>query len=201
MHIPLDYDYQDREFDPRIKIDWLLRKFIQNSQMYMDLGQNITIDEAMVFFRGRTSMKFYLPIKPSKWGLKLHCLVDSDTGYLYNTILDPGKENKNLILSDDNSFTESIIFRLLQGLENKGHPIFCDSWYSTIILAQKLVGKGFGLTSILRGNAKNIPSKFKKDKNSKEGIEYNVAISDNIISTNLKIRKPYSLFQILTRVQ
>ena len=61
------------------------------------LGKNITIDESLLHFTGRNKMKFYIPMKPHKWGFKMHLLCDSDTHYLYNILFDPGKDGKKFI--------------------------------------------------------------------------------------------------------
>ena len=90
-------------------------------------------------------------------GFKLHCLVDSNSNYLYNVIFDPCKDNKNLIIiNDEDSFTENIILSLVKNIENSGRTLFFDSWYSLI---NKLTNKGFRVVTTLRKNAKNLPNK------------------------------------------
>jgi len=60
--------------DPRQKINLYLEKLAKNFQKYYILGKNITIDESLLQFKGRNSMKFYIPMKPHKWGFKIHLL-------------------------------------------------------------------------------------------------------------------------------
>ena len=92
----------------------------------------------MVFFRGRNSMRFYMPAKPCKWGFKFHSLVDSQNHYLYN-IIDSGKKYKSLIAPiDDQNLAFQIVLSLLEGLEGKGYTVYYDSWYSSILLIEKL---------------------------------------------------------------
>ena len=40
------------------------------------------VDEAMIPFQGRSSLKQYLPKKPVKHGIKVWCLADSSNGYV-----------------------------------------------------------------------------------------------------------------------
>lgn len=40
------------------------------------------IDESMVLFKGCSSLKQYLPMKPIKRGYKIWCRANSETGYL-----------------------------------------------------------------------------------------------------------------------
>ena len=42
----------------------------------------VSIDEAMIPFKGRSSMKQYLPLKPVKRGFKVWAMADSLNGYL-----------------------------------------------------------------------------------------------------------------------
>ena len=45
--------------DPRHRINLYLEKLSKNFQKYYELGKNITIDESLVHFTGRNTMKFY----------------------------------------------------------------------------------------------------------------------------------------------
>ena len=91
--------------------------------------------------------------------------------------LDPGKNNKNFIITNpEYSYTESIVLKVLSKHENKGYRIFFDSWYSSISLNNILTKKGFQVISTLRLNAKNFP-----DKTSLENSSKNMDIIMNII--------------------
>ena len=154
--------------DPRVKVNHYLREIVDNGQKVFKCGRDLTIDESMIHFEGRSSLIFYMPAKPTKWGFKLHCLVDSKTHFFYNFIFDPGQNYKNLLIEDEEiSFTENIVLSLLQKLEGKGHRVFFDSWYSSVSLIEKLTDKGFQVISTLRNNSKNLPSKSEFNKNSK----------------------------------
>ena len=108
------------------------------------LGYNITIDESKVFFTGRNNIKFYIPMKPKKCGFKIHCLVDADSGFLYNCLFDPGKEHKDLIIFDETKkYAEPILLKLIDVLDKRQRNIYFDGWYSSIILMNKLTKKGF----------------------------------------------------------
>ena len=44
--------------------------------------QNIAVDETTIKFKGRVGFLMYNPQKPTKWGLRVFSLCDSETGYL-----------------------------------------------------------------------------------------------------------------------
>ena len=54
----------------------------QESAFYWILSTNITVDEIMIKFEGRTLQKVMIPDKPISTGFKLFALGDS--GYIYN---------------------------------------------------------------------------------------------------------------------
>ena len=54
-------------------------------------GREVSIDEAMVPFKGRFSMKQYLLMKPVKRGFKVWVLADGNTGYISRLNFNTGK--------------------------------------------------------------------------------------------------------------
>ena len=87
-------------------------------------------------------MKFYIPIKPNKWGFKLHLLCDEDISYAYNILLDSGKDKKEYFDFEDTNrpLAENIVLKLLESInDNKKRNVYFDGWYSSIGLMQKLL--------------------------------------------------------------
>ena len=44
-------------------------------------SKNLAMDEAMIKFQGRSSLKQYMPVKPIERGIKMWVLGDSSNGY------------------------------------------------------------------------------------------------------------------------
>ena len=70
--------------DPIFKLRPFLEPLIANFQQSFTLHRELSIDEAMVGFKGRLAFIQYLPKKPTKWGMKAYVLADSSTGYVWN---------------------------------------------------------------------------------------------------------------------
>ena len=70
--------------DPIFKLRFFLEPLIANFQKSYTLHRELSIDEAMVGFKGRLAFIQYLPKKPTKWGMKAYVLADSTTGYVWN---------------------------------------------------------------------------------------------------------------------
>ena len=69
-------------------VDFLNEKF---KELYVPYD-NATVDESMIKFKGRLGFRQYLPAKPTKWGVKVWTLAESDTGYLHCFQVYTGRE-------------------------------------------------------------------------------------------------------------
>ena len=47
-------------------------------------SRDIVVDEAMIPFQGRSSLKQFMPMKPVKRGIKVLCLADISNGFVAN---------------------------------------------------------------------------------------------------------------------
>ena len=75
--VPRDNPTHDRLGKIQSLIDHLSSKF---ATLY-DPSKNVAIDEAMIKFQGRSSLKQYMPMKPIKRGIKVWVLGDSSNRY------------------------------------------------------------------------------------------------------------------------
>ncbi|XP_077128955.1 26S proteasome non-ATPase regulatory subunit 14 isoform X1 [Ranitomeya variabilis] len=73
-------------------------------------GENVTVDEQLVAFRGRCPFRQYIPSKPAKYGIKIWTLCDSKSSYALNVQVYTGKtpgerpeENQGDIILDYNA--------------------------------------------------------------------------------------------------
>lgn len=71
-------------YDPLYKLRPFVDPLLANFKAAYTLGRELSVDEAMIGFKGRLWFLQYLPKKPTKWGMKAFVLADSVTGYTYN---------------------------------------------------------------------------------------------------------------------
>ena len=69
--------------DRLYKLGPLINTLNNNFTKLSNVSRQVSIDESMIIFKGRSSMKQYNPMKPIKRGYKLWAMGDMD-GYLYN---------------------------------------------------------------------------------------------------------------------
>ena len=54
-------------------------------------NENISIDESLIAHKGLLGWKQYIPTKRARFGIKLYQLCESETGYIWNSIIYTGK--------------------------------------------------------------------------------------------------------------
>lgn len=86
----VDRDHQD--YDKLYKIHPMMTILKQSFQINYSLGQNVSVDKAMVKGKGHNPVKQYTPKKPIKWGSKLWCIGCSCCAYVWDFQLYAGKE-------------------------------------------------------------------------------------------------------------
>jgi len=82
-------------FDKLYKVRPLIS---QLKQVYLDFytpSTQLAIDESMVAFTGRSTMKQFMPLKPIKRGFKVWAMADSSNGYLINFDVYTGEKSSN----------------------------------------------------------------------------------------------------------
>ena len=70
--------------DNLYKLRPFLEPLLHNFQQCYILHRELSVDEAMIGFKGRLVFIQYLPNKPTKWGMKAYVLADSSNGYVWN---------------------------------------------------------------------------------------------------------------------
>ena len=78
-------------YDPLYKIRPLLTSLMKNFNSSYTPNKELSLDEAMVSYKGRVWFLQYMPKKPKKWGMKAFALADGRTGYIMNWSLYVGK--------------------------------------------------------------------------------------------------------------
>ena len=75
-HIPNTWPWQ-----PRVWPLYKIRPFVELIKANFNPGQDLSIDEAMIGYKGWIFFKQYMPAKPTKWGIKVWEMCEADSGY------------------------------------------------------------------------------------------------------------------------
>ena len=94
---------------------------------------NLSIDEVMIAFKGRSAIKQYMPKKPTKRGIKVWMRSDSLNGYV---------SQFNIYTGKDGSTTEvglggKVVKKLTRSIIGRNHRLFMDNLYHGRPLLQR----------------------------------------------------------------
>jgi hypothetical protein len=102
-------------------------------------SQNISVDEAMIPFKGRSSMKQYIPKKPIKRGFKIWVAADTN-GYFLDLQVYVGKAADGV--TTEHGLGERVVLELTKPFREKWYHIYCDNFFTSPKLFQKLHTNG-----------------------------------------------------------
>jgi hypothetical protein len=114
-------------------------------------SQYLTLDEAMVAFKGRSSIKQYIPSKPHKWGYKIYCLASDN--YLLHFEVYEGKATTPSSLGA----TYDTVMRMISSYEHQNYILFTDSWFTSPTVLSALKQNGVLACGSVRKNRKGLP--------------------------------------------
>ena len=119
------------------------------------------IDEAMIPFQGRSTLKQYLPMKPVKRGIKVWVRADSHNGYFSQFEVYTGKGS---VISPELGLGGSVVKQLTRPLVGKYPHIFCDNFFTSANLFANLLLDDIYACGTVRTNRKGFPDEFKDKK-------------------------------------
>ncbi len=127
----------------------------RNFQENFILRTNVCIDESMIKFKGRSSLKQYMPSKPIKLGYRVWCLADSSIEYLYNFDIYCSKEEDR-----QETLAEDVVLRLISKINLLEHWLFLITFFTTVNLLIQLKKKKIGAIGTIRTNQKLFPNEL-----------------------------------------
>lgn len=105
------------DHDKLYKIRPMITKLNEVFQTQCSQSSNQLVDECMVKFKGKSTLKQYMPKKPIKRGYKVWARCDAKTGYLYVFDIYIGKADENA------SSEEGLGYNVIMKFAKVFHPI------------------------------------------------------------------------------
>lgn len=178
-HVHLnDNSMMPKKGEPNYNKLYKVRPFLDeiknNFKKYYEPTRNIAIDESMIKYKGRSTLKQYMPKKPIKRGFKIWTLADQN-GYLYNFDIYTGKSDDYV----EHSLGEKVVLRLTEDLQQKNHTLFFDNYFNSYNLQKILKERGFYACGTVVSNRKHLP-KLSDDKQLKQGQYEYLTSTDGI---------------------
>ena len=117
-------------------------------------SRDLSVDEAMIRFDGRLAWKQYMPKKPVKWGIKLWCLCDANTGYCLAFSVYTGAEEQTFNLD----LGYRVVMRLMRRYLLSYHHLYADNYFTSVHLAVDLRQADTYLCGTTRATRREFPN-------------------------------------------
>lgn len=131
-----------------------------------------SIDESMTKFKGRSSLKQYMPLKPTKRGIKMWMRCDSLSGYVYDFYIYCGKEDGPTI----GTLGERVVHNLAKTIRHPDVTLCFDRFFTSVHLLETLEYPALGTVMTNRKNLPKLTAKLPKGeaifKSCSSGIMY-----------------------------
>ena len=151
--------------DKLFKLRPFLDSFARNLHQ-IPIEEKVCVDEQIIPFKGKHSLKVYMQNKPKKWGYKVFALCDS-SGVILNFEPYTGKIEHDIDLPDV-GISGNIVLRLTKILARHiNHKVYYDNWFSSVSLLVELEKMGIQSLGTVRPN--RLPGcNFSSDKAMKQ---------------------------------
>ncbi|XP_030751377.1 piggyBac transposable element-derived protein 4-like [Sitophilus oryzae] len=150
-------------FDKLYKVRPFLDSLKANFRNCLQPHENVAVDESMIKFKGRISIKQYMPKKPIKRGYKVWMLADS-SGYFLNFEIYTGKAGNEV----EQNLGARVVKNMTSEIANKNHKVFFDNFFTGVPLMEELRQQHLYACGTVNSTRKNLPQ-FKTDKELKRG--------------------------------
>ena len=144
----------DRLGKVRPVIEQVRQSFLRNYRPHRENA----IDEAMIPFKGRSTLKQYLPMKPIKRGFKVWVRADS-IRYVCDFEVYTGKDGENV----ETNLGPKVVKKLSRALIGGNYHVYLDN-FSSVKLFEELLVDGIYACATYRSDRIGIPKAIKDTK-------------------------------------
>ena len=150
----------DRLGKVRPVLTTLLNQFVSSYNPHCEQA----IDEAMIPFQGRSTLKQYMPAKPIKRGIKAWCRADSRNGYMCEFQIYMGAQSSG----EGMSLGERVVLDLSQRLQGLHYHLYFDNFFTSTSLLSHLMSVGLYGCGTIRQTSKGFPEELKMEGKGKK---------------------------------
>ena len=140
-------------YDRLGKIRLVIAMINESLQAIYNPHKEVSIDEAMIPFKGQSSLKQYMPKKPVKRGIKVWARADTTNGYICEFYVYTGKEGSKV----EKNLGGKVVMTLTAKLTHLYHHVHFDNFFTSMSLLVDLLKLGVYGCGIMRVDRKGRP--------------------------------------------
>ncbi|GBO11677.1 hypothetical protein AVEN_228195-1 [Araneus ventricosus] len=148
------------------KLDPPMSSLRSNFEMPFESYSHLSVDEAMVKYKGRYGIVQFMLNTKVKRGLKVWALCTSFFGYLFN--FEPCFGKRDTLARRDNGLGYSVVTFLTKNL-SMVHYTYIDVFYKSFVLMNDLLKSGIYASGTVNTNRKFLPTNVKNVKLADNG--------------------------------
>ena len=162
IHV-VDNDVIDSRGCPSAKIKSILTTLSETFLKYYSPGQELSVDETMVKYKGRCKGKVRMPKKPIKLGYKIWCCSCSCCGYLctfqvYNGRPSDPETGEKVA---EKGLVSKVVSHLVAPFSSMNHVLYCDNFFTSGPLVEMLSKDRIFVVDTIRKRALGFPAVLK----------------------------------------
>lgn len=178
----------DSKYDKLYKIRPMLEALKINFNKNYHAPEKVAIDESMIKFKGRNSLKQYMPKKPIKRGYKVWMMC-AESGYCLDFEIYTGKDGEKI----QTDLGGKVVRKFCMNLKSKNHKVFFDNYFNSYHLQVDLYKNNILACGTVNSNRKFLPQ-LKEDKRLERG-EHDYRVSEENVAL-LKWKDKRSVFML-----
>ena len=120
-------------------------------------GRDISIDEGKIPFKGRSSLKQYMPKKPVRRGFKVWMRAEAVNGYVSGFEVYTGKKSDSV----EKGLGATVVKTLSDDMHHTHRHLYFDNFFSSVDLLLDLFRVGLYGCGTLRSNRRGFPEVLK----------------------------------------
>ena len=152
----------------------------------------VSIDEAMIPFKGRSSMKQYLPLKPVKRGFKVWAMANATNGYMCDFNVYTGAT-----AGRETALGEKVVLPLSESIMERHHQLFFDNYFTSVNLLSTLLNNGTYACGTIRTNRKQYPAEISEETKKRSRGESVFRQCGKLVATAWKDNKVVNIASTL----
>ncbi|XP_052267419.1 piggyBac transposable element-derived protein 4-like [Dreissena polymorpha] len=148
--------------------------------------RNVSIDEAMVKFRGRLGFRQYMPLKPARYGVKVWVRADPVNGYVNDFQVYTGKDANTAEVG----LATRVVLDLSRVIKGMFYIVNVDNFFTSPVLFEELLKQETYARGTVRTNRKGYPSSLLGKKKVQEQGDYVFATKGEQLACVWMDKKP-----------
>jgi Transposase IS4 len=123
-------------------------------------GTHQCIDELMISFRGRTHFIQYMPKKRIRYGIKVWCRADSESGFItqFNIYMGKQQQPTQQIIKHTHHIINILTYQLR--LQPQSFMLYFDNYFTSTDILRELATQGVYATGTVRINRAKFPQVY-----------------------------------------